>query len=276
MTSKANVLKWAQGSIEYEYEPISGESSHEPVTVFLHHGLVGGAGVLESTRVAARSHNLALVTVSRPGYGGSDPICMNTIGEWAEITRALADHLDVGCFAVGAFSAGAPYAYACAALLGDRVSCVAIHSGLSYLHAPEVLAAYPDASQKAFRRFSKGSIESVRAEIVPLIERWTSNVEPEDPTYRFLRATLASKGIGPGREAWLQMQPWGFDLQSIEQAVRLWHHPKDPQVPYPCAEWMVKELPNAHLIALDGPQTHGPSEASMDMMLSWISKRATS
>lgn len=236
---------------------------------------MGGAGVLDSTRLAARSHNLALVTVSRPGYGGSDPICMNTIGEWAEITRALADHLDVGSFAVGGFSAGAPYAYACAALLRDRVSCVAVHSGLSYLHAPEVLAAYPDASQQSFRRFSKGNLESVRAEIVPLIERWTSNMEPRDPAYRFVRATLASNGIGPGREAWLQMQPWGFDLRKIDQPVRIWHHPQDPQVPYACAEWMAKELPNARLIALDGPKAHGPNKDSMDMMLSWISERAT-
>lgn len=270
MHSKSQIVELGRGSIEYEYVPVGEAESSPAVTVFLHHGLIGGAGVLESSRLAARNQNVALVTVSRPGYGATDSISMGSIGEWAGILSSLADHLEIARFAVGGFSAGAPYAYACGALLPDRVSCVAIGSGLPFLHDDVVFSAYPRASQEAFRRFSAAMIEQVRAEITALIAKWTSTTEPSDPLYRFVRATLSSNGIGPGREVWLQMQPWGFDLGEIRQPVRLWHHPQDPQVPFACAERMGDLLVDAHLEILDGTQTHGPTPESFERMLAWV------
>ena len=66
----------------------------------------------EDATVAA---GVRLLTVDRPGYGGSAPRPDPTLLDWADDVQALADRLGLERFAVVGFSAGGGYALACTA-----------------------------------------------------------------------------------------------------------------------------------------------------------------
>src|SRR3954454_17437896 len=84
--------------------------------------------------IVARN-GVRLISVDRPGYGGSDGDPTSDEGTQAADVVALADHLGLDRFAVLAWSSGGPTALALAAEHPNRVSAVAIAAG-----QPELLA----------------------------------------------------------------------------------------------------------------------------------------
>src|SRR5689334_20501044 len=50
-----------------------------------------------------------LISIARPGYGGSSPYVMRNLGEWADIVSMLVDELKLSQFDVLGISSGAPY-----------------------------------------------------------------------------------------------------------------------------------------------------------------------
>ena len=72
------------------------------------------------------SSNVRLVTVDRPGIGGSDVLPRRTFGAWPSDLVELADALRIKKFGVVGWSAGGPYAAVCAALIPARLTGVGI------------------------------------------------------------------------------------------------------------------------------------------------------
>src|SRR5689334_6385779 len=62
--------------------------------------------------------SVRLVTVDRPGVGGSTARKNRTLLQWAPDVAALADHLEIDRFAVAGWSGGGPHALAIAHVLG--------------------------------------------------------------------------------------------------------------------------------------------------------------
>ena len=90
------------------------------------------------------------ITLDRPGIGGSDPQADHRVADWPADVTALADALGIDRFGVIGYSAGVPYALACAALIPERLTGVAVTNSASamiYLarEDPEVRAAVLDA-----------------------------------------------------------------------------------------------------------------------------------
>ena len=67
-----------------------------------------------------------LLTVDRPGYGGSGPRPDPTLLGWADDVQALADRLGLDRFAMVGWSAGGGYALACAVRMPGRISAVGL------------------------------------------------------------------------------------------------------------------------------------------------------
>jgi pimeloyl-ACP methyl ester carboxylesterase len=130
--------------------------------VVLHHGLVGGATVPAEWEALAVGVGIDLISIARPGYGRSDPVPMAAIAEWSPLLAGLLDALDVGEFDVLGVSAGAPYSYAVASMLPERVGGVAVLSGLGLVNEPDTRRLYPQESQQAFESFATGTDEQVR------------------------------------------------------------------------------------------------------------------
>lgn len=67
-----------------------------------------------------------LVTIDRPGYGGSDPRPDGTLLNWADDYVELTDHLDLPPCPIVGWSGGGLYALACAFRLPERVTSVGL------------------------------------------------------------------------------------------------------------------------------------------------------
>src|SRR5918995_4852185 len=73
---------------------------------------------------------IRLIVPDRPGGGLSDFQPGRRYGDWPHDVSALANALEIARFSVLGFSAGGPYAAACALALPDRLSHVGLVSSL--------------------------------------------------------------------------------------------------------------------------------------------------
>lgn len=231
--------------------------------VVLHHGLVGGALVPADWHALAVAHDVELVAAARPGYGRSDPVDMGSVAAWPELLGPVLDHLGLtsGIGALGV-SAGAAYALALAAGLPGRVERVVVLSGVAHVADPEVLALYSEEAQEAYARYAVVPLEEIAEEmhaaLGPLVGALAAGADDAADWAAALTATLAHGGLGPAREARLQIRPWGFALDQVRQPVRLWHAPDDDEVPHAAAAATADALPRGELVTAGAGHVPGP------------------
>jgi pimeloyl-ACP methyl ester carboxylesterase len=94
------------------------------------HGGPGSRKVQPHWLDAIKRAGFRLISIDRPGYGGSSPKPGRTIGDWADDAIAVADRLDIERFFIVGVSTGGAYAVAVAAREQTRVrgaiACCAI------------------------------------------------------------------------------------------------------------------------------------------------------
>jgi pimeloyl-ACP methyl ester carboxylesterase len=94
-------------------------------TVVWHHETPHTGAHLAPVLAAAAGRGLRLVAVTRPGFGGADPLPGRTVADGARDLEQVLDALGIDRVAAIGGSGGGPHALAAAALLPDRVSAVA-------------------------------------------------------------------------------------------------------------------------------------------------------
>ncbi|GAB3279315.1 alpha/beta fold hydrolase [Kineosporia babensis] len=241
-------------TLEYERH---GDPQGKPV--FIHHGLLGSAGISPEWGKLAAEASLCLIVVARPGYGRSTPLVMKSIGEWAALLSPLADSLELTKFSALGISAGAPYCYALAAGLPDRLERVAVLAGLGKVNEAETRELYPEESQRAFEMFAEQPEADVRRYWFESMAVGLATMPEDHPFRRPLTDSCANGAAGPGREAVLQQREWDFELETLTTPVTLWHSRLDDQVPYSTAEIIAARIPGAVLNEQPEPG-HIPSE----------------
>src|SRR4051794_12026277 len=110
---------------------LTGPRDGRPVIVF--HGWAETHHMRHPDDSAASRLGVLIVTVSRPGLGRSDPDPGRTLLDWPSDVAELADHLDLGPFAIVGRSAGGAFAAACAYSLAERLTTATIVSGIGPL-----------------------------------------------------------------------------------------------------------------------------------------------
>ncbi len=232
--------------------------------VFAFHGLPGSrlqAHPDDSIACAARAR---VIYVDRPGFGRSDPQPDRRLADWAADIESLADHLRVERFAVVGVSGGGPFACACAAKLGERVTRAAIVSGvgppgtmaraknwvvrLGFRAAPRLswLIAPPIAIAARAAVHAPGFFLDRLIEQVPQCDRDILR-RPQ------IRAVLVQDMIeafrsghaGLLQDLRLEACPWGLALEQVSCPVRLWHGELDATVPVAATEALAALLPHA-------------------------------
>ncbi|MGW9301371.1 alpha/beta fold hydrolase [Streptomyces cyaneofuscatus] len=153
----------ARGLAEY------GDPHGRPVV--LHHGLLGDAGLPAVWDTLAREAAVRLIAVDRPGYGSSDPVPMAAVGDWTTHLLPVLDACGVGAFDVLGISAGAPYAYALAAGLPERVPRVWVLSGLPYVPDGSVRGRYPEEAEPVWTFYREAPEAEVVARFAGAAER---------------------------------------------------------------------------------------------------------
>ena len=251
----------------YEY----GDPAGAPVMVF--HGTPAcGAGFTWADE-PARARGLRLIAPDRPGVGLSSRRASWTIADYPDLVRALADALDVEQFAVWGYSGGGPYAVACAALLPDRVPMTAVAAGMGQVGVWATI----EESEKTDRQMLELSMTH------PALARFLlgasgrgARISPKFAMKSFEQQLNASDrevvlGLGPPREvmalftqAFLHgahgvvadyaaiAQSWGFDVESIETPMAIFHGDADTMVPLRHGEELAKRVRDAELTVWPG------------------------
>jgi pimeloyl-ACP methyl ester carboxylesterase len=260
-----------------------GEPQGAPV--FLFHGTPLSRLYCPDEAVTAASR-VRLLTVDRPGIGRSDVLPRRTFADWPGDVSELADALGIERFGAVGWSAGGPYAAACAARIPARLTGVGIGASrhLSQFNFVENPAAYeglkaddrklyelaqqdPDAAARAAVEADEEWVRALRDNP----ETWLSGVELpqadqwylEDPERRrsFLEAVQESVRQGPEAFAWEEIDvflPWGFRLADIAVEVHVFYGEQDAWVDRRHIDFLVETLSNARLTVWPD-SGHGPS-----------------
>src|SRR5262245_8312045 len=229
----------------------------EGATVFFFHGTPMSRLYCPDEGVTAASR-VRLVTVDRPGIGGSDVLPRRTFADWPSDVVELADAIGVDKFAVVGWSAGGPYAAACAARIPARLAGVGIVAcrHLSQFNLAENPAAYaqlgaddrhllelaqhdPDAAARAAADAEAEWVRTLWEHPESFIdERQLPEADRqsfESPERRRSIFAAVREGVrqGPGAFAWEQIDaflPWGFRLADIAIEVHVFHGAHDSLV----------------------------------------------
>lgn len=231
-------------------------------TVLLCHG-APGSRLFAPDAVTTAQAGVRLVTVDRPGYGGSDAHGGRTLLDWPIDVLQLADRLEATRFAVVGHSSGGPYALACARELPDRVSGVAVVSSVApYEDRPADAPDDDEALTGLARRAPESAAVQVADGAAWLVhgpDRFLDLPRPEpdvvllaDPGIRsmFTRTIRESVKQGIDAYAWdcvVERQPWGFSLAEIAADVAIWQGGQDLAVPPSLAAFLARNLPRNHL-----------------------------
>lgn len=233
--------------------------------VFLFHGMPGSRIFRPSDKVTAKL-GVRLITVDRPGYGGSTFQPNRQILDWPADVVVLADHLGLERFAVCGHSGGGPYALACAYQIPERLSAVGVISGVGPSNDPSVLEGMQSQNHIGFLfgryfpwpiwralmwMFYHRGHEHPEELIKPDEKRpWRQgNRIFEDPEVLANCRESVREGLRPGVkghawEGYLQVRPWGFRLEDIHVPVHLWHGTADMDATIGMAKTVAARLPD--------------------------------
>lgn len=227
----------------------------------------------EAATLAAR---VRLIMPDRPGIGRSDSLAARRYGDWPRDVSALADALEISSFAVVGVSAGGAYAAACAALIPERLTRVAIVSsrGLAKYNWAERPGAVADWSPEDRAQFELAK-DDLDAAADQAAREYAAEVGPLDAYARVIREALeAAEGDrwffedASNREIFDEViqetfrqgfdgikwelidafQPWGFRLADISIPVGLWHGSQDPWVTQEHIDFQARTIPSCSLV----------------------------
>lgn len=232
--------------------------------VFLLHGVpdsrLGSAFVDEP----ARERGLRVICPDRGGIGGTDPLPGRTIAGYADEVLALADGLGIDRFATVGYSCGGPYALACAAGCGPRITATALMAGAgpiddrpgareglaaSDLQLLDLIEAHPARAALTLR------VQRLATRVAPAVavrqlcgelsEPDREEIARHDPA-EFMAFFVESLAQGPNgviQEYRLYAGAWHLDWSAITTPVHLFQGEDDAMVPMHHAEDVLARLP---------------------------------
>jgi pimeloyl-ACP methyl ester carboxylesterase len=240
------------------------------------HGWPSSRTMAQLTDEPARHLGVRIISPDRPGISGSSFQVNRRLLDWPALVSRLADDLGIGKFWMLAISGGAPYAYATARVMPERVRAIAIVSGaVSIVDLADrkgllplyrwMLTLYRTQPQLLRRLFKLARpILSLRppVRLRPLILKMLM-LQPCDA--ESLHDSAAFEAIFESqRRAWrggakgimadaqIYAQPWGFPLEEVVVPVRLWHGKQDRAFSVRLAEEVAARLPNCKARYLEG------------------------
>jgi pimeloyl-ACP methyl ester carboxylesterase len=248
----------------------AGDPDGVPVVVF--HGLPGSRLQQHPDDSIARNAGAWLIHVDRPGFGRSDPCPGRTLDAWPRDVAALADALALGRFAVVGLSGGGPFALACAALLGERLTRVAVVSGVGspgsmpmrgttlpvwlafgMAHAsPWLLSAALGAAAQLGRAYPDRYLDVVASHMAPADRPILARPEVRAMYARDLPEAFRQGTGAMVDDLSLLSRPWDLPLERVSVPVRFWHGDADRMVPVSAAQHLAAATPGATLTLCQG------------------------
>jgi len=269
------VLRLADGRVVGYQE--AGARDGRPL-VWCHGGLSSSAEVVLLDH-AASAAGVRVIALDRPGIGRSPLWEMGPVSRWPEVVAACVDHLGLERFAVAGWSAGGPFALACARHLAGRLDAVTLVASMCPVTDPvrrkelglrtdRVLLPlsidHPEVAKVVLEpyRWLPASLlwRATRSTARPA-ERRALTPEVRQPVTTMLRHAVA-QGVGGVVADYARVGgDWGFDLADVGLPVTLLQGSSDSMVPPVHAEVLRASLGAATLHVIPGaghflPITH--------------------
>jgi pimeloyl-ACP methyl ester carboxylesterase len=248
-----------------------GDRGGAPVLVF--HGVPAcGAGFAWADE-PARALGLRLLAPDRPGVGRSSPAAPWHIADQPALMAELADALGLGSFAVWGYSGGGPYAVACAAVLGERVTALAVSAGMGEVGGWAEVDDF-EATDRRMLRWSRSHPRLARAFLATMggvarrrpalaLKSFAGELsasdrevmagfsDPAEAMALFTEAfTVSAAGVVADYAA--IAQPWGVDPGAVRCPTTIWQGDADTMVPLRHAEALAERIPGARLVVWPG------------------------
>eukprot|EP01114_Cavostelium_apophysatum_P015547 TRINITY_DN4252_c0_g1_i1.p2 TRINITY_DN4252_c0_g1~~TRINITY_DN4252_c0_g1_i1.p2 ORF type:complete len:332 (+),score=68.61 TRINITY_DN4252_c0_g1_i1:128-1123(+) len=238
------------------------------VTIFFIPGMPGSRFfVLDEAKL--QESNIRMVVVERPGYGLSSPNPSGTLLSFADDLEQLADILRVDSYGVIGYSAGGPYALACAHASPDRIFGAAIVSSVaprdpkvdfsSSMTFTSKIGWWCTANAKwilssVFKSEAEGTLKDPRSQGRTA---WSNHSSVDRKMYKqnehieklFLSSSLeiaTRKQHGSYSFDWkLFSSDWKFDLADIKCGnVTVYHGKEDRGCSLKMGEYIAEKIPN--------------------------------
>jgi pimeloyl-ACP methyl ester carboxylesterase len=220
-------------------------------SVFYFHGCPGSRLEVELSG-ATLPPAVGLISVDRPGIGGSDKKDGRTLLDWPRDVRALADSLDIERFFVVGVSGGGPYAAACAYAMPERIIGTALVCPLFPLHGtaalsdlawrhrlimqlagccPAALALVCGMIGRQIRQ-RPVTVLNFMAKAASLPDRrMLARPEVRELFSRSFRLAISASVDGVLQDLLIFARPWGFAVHDIRGRVDLWQGKADHTIP---------------------------------------------
>jgi pimeloyl-ACP methyl ester carboxylesterase len=229
-----------------------------------------GSRRLDPDQAATAAAGVRLLTIDRPGYGGSEagdaPV---TIPSLADDVATVLDALDVRRAHVAGWSAGGRVAMAFAARHPERVGAVAL---LSTPAPDEAVPWYDDQARgliAAFRDRPDSAVPQMTEMLAPVAGDPAGAVAmvcvgPADddvldrPGVRASVEAMLAEGFRAGAGglaadiASYTLHPWGFDPSAVSARVCCWYGREDALVPPAHGEWWAGQVADGSLEVVEG------------------------
>ncbi len=242
--------------------------------VFYFHGTPGSS--LEPLLINQQiliDHKIRVIAPNRPGIGLSDMVEKRGFSNWPADVISLANHLDIGRFAVWGFSGGSTYAAACAAIIPDRLTAAVIVSGAWQMNLPE---AKHDLSER-YRLFWKMAdkipfmlpymMRSLRIlpkkpeeeekeleQLKNFLPESDYNFVKENGRLKIMHSSINEAVMnikGAACDVRIYVKNWDFRPGNIQMPVTMFHGRLDRNVPVALAEKIAQSNPLFRLFILE-------------------------
>ena len=241
-----------------------GKSDGSPIFHF--HG--NGSSRLEVLTVQAVAERLGvrLISLDRPGIGGSDERRGYRLLDWPDDVVEVADQLGIERFAVEGLSGGAPFALVCAYKIPHRLTACGLISPAtgpfiqqagSFALRSEVwmLVHFPWLVRALFHfsmRLSGSDEESLEKKLVRagirLGEADHHLLDRPEIRKAFVQATaesLRQAADAATKDGIIYSKPWRFQVEAITfENLFLWQGEQDPIMPAAAARLLAQALPH--------------------------------
>ncbi len=265
-------------------------------TLFLMHGTPGSRYVSPRITAPVAASGFRLITLDRPGYGGSNPDYPRSLARFANDMGHIIGALDLTKFAVAGVSGGGPHALATATVEGC-VSCTVL-GGFAPVPSKGPLPEGPNKlahrlmrlSPALFKLFNtiatKNAIKAlqddtkterlINAMLAKMPEEDRALISEDDATAGLitnLREAFKQGGDAVGEESLMLGRDWDIDLGTLATPIHWWHGQDDANVAFTDAERFAATLPQMNWHPLAGG--HSAWMHHWDEILQTIGKRLT-
>jgi pimeloyl-ACP methyl ester carboxylesterase len=269
---RENLIKLENGAV-IAFEEY-GNANGEPV-IFCH-GWPSSRIMARLTNEPARDLGIRIISPDRPGISGSSLQPDRKLTDWPRLVERITNHLAIRDFRMLAISGGAPYAYATAAAMPERVRAIAIVGGAPPITEVSdtnallplyrwMLALYRTRPALLRRLFYLARpVLSLRppVRLRPLVLKMLllrpcdaeslRDAAAFEAIFESQRRAWRASAEGVIADAQIYAEPWGFALEDVDVPVRLWHGKQDRAFSVHLAEELARRLPNCKARFVDG------------------------